>query len=185
MNETRTIAEFVADTMFEDLPDDLVEQAKGYVLDNVCNGLIGAIQPWSKMVAELICETGAKQECTVFGQTWRTHLSGAALANGTMIGGFETDHSYTEGSAHPGAAVFPAALAVAERNHADGKLFLTGMILGYEVVCRIGYAATRAVEDERGFYGPGTNGPFGSATPAGWKIMLNPIPLFSHWTQGN
>src|SRR5205085_504523 len=68
---------------------------------------------------------------------------------------------------HPSVAVFPALLAVGEQGHIDGRTFLTAMAVGYEALCRIGSAATRAVEDERGFHGPGTNAPFGAAAGAG------------------
>jgi 2-methylcitrate dehydratase PrpD len=53
------------------------------------------------------------------------------------------------------------------------------MTIGYEVVCRIGSAATRSVEDERGFYGPGTNGPFGSAMAAGKLLGLESTTLLN------
>jgi 2-methylcitrate dehydratase PrpD len=96
------------------------------------------------------------------------------LVNGTMIGGFETDHVYSPASCHPGAAVIPALLAVAEKEHVSGRDFLTAMVAGYEVVCRIGQAATRAVEDVAGFHGPATNGPFGAATAVARALGLDP-----------
>ena len=46
------------------------------------------------------------------------------------------------------------------------------MALGYEAVCRVGLAATRAVEDVAGFHGPGTNAPFGGAVGAGKALGL-------------
>ena len=87
--------------------------------------------------------------------------------NGVAVGGFECDHVHVQASAHPGAAVFPAALALAERLRLDGASFAAAMALGYEVLCRVGLAATRAVEDKRGFHGPGTNAPFGAAVAVG------------------
>ena len=90
-----------------------------------------------------------------------------------MIGGFETDHAYIRGSCHPSACAFPAALAVAERDHLDGKTFLASVALGYEVACRVGAAATRAVEDTAGFHGPGTNAPFGGAAAAAKALGLD------------
>ena len=177
MNETHELVNFVANTRFEDLPPDVINKAKGYVLDNFACGLVGSVQPWSKMVAEMVREAGCKEECTVFGQGWRTSPSGAALVNGTMIGGFETDHGYFSGSAHPGSALFSAVTAMAEREHKDGKSFLTAMVLGYEGVCRIGEAATRAVEDKRGYHGPGTNAPFGAAIAVGRLLGFDEVML--------
>src|SRR5690606_1705517 len=50
---------------------------------------------------------------------------------------------------------------------------LAAVALGYEALCRVGAAATRAVEDERGFHGPGTNAPFGGAFGAGRALGLS------------
>ena len=177
MDETRRLARFVSGTGFDDLPAEVVECAQVFMLDNIASGMLGSVQPWSGMVAEMIREAGSKGECTVFGQPWRTNASGAALVNGVMIGAFESDHSSMRASAHPSGTVFPAAMAMAEREHKDGKLFVTAMVLGYETVCRIGEAATRAVEDERGFHGPGTNGQFGAAMAAGKLLGLDEARL--------
>ena len=84
-----------------------------------------------------------------------------------MVGGFEVDHPFSQGNCHPSVAVFPALLAIAEQEHIDGRTFLTAMALGYEALCRIGVGATRAVEDERGFHGPGTNAAFVAAAAVG------------------
>ena len=51
------------------------------------------------------------------------------------------------------------------------------MVLGYEVLCRVGLAATRAVEDGRGFHGPGTNAAFGAAAGAGKALGLDAARL--------
>ncbi len=47
------------------------------------------------------------------------------------------------------------------------------MATGYEILCRIGLAATRAVEDERGFHGPGTNAAFGAAAATGMLLKMD------------
>ena len=177
MNETRQLARFVAETQFEDLPREVVERYKTFVLDNVCSGMVGSIQPWSNMIADMVRESECNGVCTVFGRQWRTGLSGAALVNGAMICGFEVDHSSALASAHPSGVVFPCAMAVAEAQHKDGKSFLTAMVLGYEALCRIGEAATRAVEDVRGFHGPGTNAPFGAAIAAGKLLGFDAAKL--------
>lgn len=179
MNETRQLVNFAVKTKFENLPREVVEHAKVYVLDNIACGMVGSVQPWSNMVASMIREAGGTEECTVFGQKWRANLSGAALVNGTMIGGFETDHGSAPASGHPSGSVFPAAMAVAEREHKDGKSFIAAMVLGYEALCRIGEAATRAVEDVRGYHGPGTNGQFGAAVAAGKLLGFDEAKLLN------
>jgi 2-methylcitrate dehydratase PrpD len=68
---------------------------------------------------------------------------------------------------------------MAESLRADGRAFLLAMLLGYEVVCRVGAAQTRATEDERGFHNPGVNGVFGSAAAVGKLLGLDGDQLAS------
>ena len=173
MNETRRLAEFVAQSTYQDLPVPVVEATRVYILDNLASGFVGSLTPWADMVGELARESAPQGPCSLFAQGWTTSASYAALVNGTMIGGFETDHAFFQGSCHPSASVFPAALAIAERDHLDGRSLLASVALGYEAVCRIGMAATRAVEDMAGFHGPGTNAPFGGAAGAGKALSLD------------
>ena len=169
MNETRQLAEFVVETGYSNLPPSVVEATRVYILDNLASGFVGAHTPW----AEMARESAPQGPCSVFGRPWTTSPSGAALVNGTMIGSFETDHAFVQGSCHPSAAVFPAALAIAQRDHRSGRTLLEAVALGYEAVCRVGLAATRAVEDVAGFHGPATNAPFGGAAGAGKALGLD------------
>lgn len=174
MNETREVARFASTLEYESIPSQAILAAKSYILDCLGCGLAATDLPWSRMVADLALESGATGPCTILGIPWGTSPPYAALVNGTMIGGFETDHVFSPGSCHPGASVFPALLAVAEKEHLSGQNFLTSLVAGYEVVCRIGRAATRAVEDLAGFHGPATNGPFGAAVAVARALALSP-----------
>ncbi len=173
MTETRRLAGFAAGCCYEDLPSSVIEAVRVYILDNLASGLVGSLTPWAEMVSDLAREMAPDGPCSLFHRPWTTSPSYAALVNGTMIGGFETDHAFVRGSCHPSAAVFPAALAIAERDHLDGRSFIAAVAAGYELACRVGAAATRAVEDERGFHGPGTNAPFGGAAGAGRALGLD------------
>ncbi len=168
MNETKELARFIAKARFEDFPSGLVERMKGYVLDTIGAGFVGATMPWSQMITGMAKSLGGTPEVSMFGQAWKTDVSRAALVNGSMIGAFEMEHS-----GHAGGLVLPAALAIAERDHRDGKAFLTALMLGYEVVHRTMAAQTMAVETERGFHNPGVLGPFASATAVGKLLGLD------------
>lgn len=165
MGETRELAAFVSNSSFEDLPSSVVEAVKKYTLDTIGCGLVGAKLPWAVMVTELMQEQGGVQEASVFATPGKMSVSQAALVNGVMVGGFESEH--VGHVSHPAGTVGPAVLAVAERDHSSGKDFITATALAYEVVCRIGEAQTGAVETERGFHNPSANGPFSAAAAVG------------------
>lgn len=163
MHETRTLAQFVAKTQFVDLPRSLVEDLKIIVLDAFAAAFIGTVQPWAQMVVELVHELGGKPEASVIHQTWQSDISRAALANGALIGAFECEP--LTGS-HASGTVLPAVLAVCQREHLDGKAFVTALGVGFEVSARIARAAV-GLETTRGFHNPGTQGPFGAAVAVG------------------
>ncbi len=166
MNETKILSAWVAETPYEALPQEVVETVRIYILDNIASGFAGARTPWASMVADMARES-SHGSSSVFGRDWTTSASAASLINGVAIGGFETDGPFSAGNCHPSGAVFPALLAAAEQAHIDGKEFLTATALAYEALCHVGVAATRAVEDVRGYHGPGTNAPIGGAFGAG------------------
>ncbi len=163
MHETRTLAQFVTIARFSDLPPGLVEDLKIITLDTLAAAFIGTTQPWARMVVELVHELGGTPEASVINQSWRADISRAALANGALIGAFECEP--LTGS-HASGTVLPAALAVCEREHLDGRAFLTALAVGFEVSARIARTAV-GLETSRGFHNPGTQGPFGAAAAVG------------------
>lgn len=50
MNETRTLARFVAETKFTDLPRGLIDNCKIAVLDAIGAGFVGTVQPWARRI---------------------------------------------------------------------------------------------------------------------------------------
>ena len=80
---------------------------------------------------------GGVEEALVAGSPIVTSAVTAALANGMMAHADETDDSNERSLMHPGCAIIPAALAVSERQGADGMGFLKGVVTGYDIGCRM------------------------------------------------
>ncbi len=102
------------------------------------------------------------------GYSWRD----AALLNGAFAHSLDFDDTNIASGLHPGAPVFAAALAVAEREDADADTFLTAAAAGYEVCCRVGLALGHGTY-VRGFHPTAIAGIFG-ATAAGARIRKMP-----------
>lgn len=163
MHETRTLAQFITDTTFADLPSGLVNECKIAVLDTLAAAFIGTAQPWAQQLLSVVRTLGGSPEATVIQQTWQTDVSRAALANGALIGAFECEP--LTGS-HACGTVLPAALAISQRDRLDGPAFLTALAIGFEISARIARTAV-GLETVRGFHNPGTQGPFGAAAAVG------------------
>ncbi len=97
----------------------------------------------------------------------------AALVAGVSAHALESDDTHQPSSSHPGSAVFPVALALAESTDADFDAFVEAVVAGYEVIARLGEAATAAGQYARGFHPTGTVGVFGAAVTAGRLLGLD------------
>jgi len=73
---------------------------------------------------------------------------------------------------HVGTTIIPAALALAEKQGADGKELVTAIVLGYEGAIRIGEAINPS-HHRRGFSPNGTLGVFGAAIAAAKILHLD------------
>jgi 2-methylcitrate dehydratase PrpD len=72
---------------------------------------------------------------------------------------------------HPGCVVIPAALALAQTRGMSGREFLGAVVLGYEVVIRVGEAVGK-----RHYYywhNTATCGTYGAAAAASWLLGLS------------
>jgi 2-methylcitrate dehydratase PrpD len=79
---------------------------------------------------------GGTAEASVLTTDIRTTAVNAALANGMFAHADETDDFEPVTKAHPGSAVVPAALALAEKEGRSGTELLRAVALGYDLCCR-------------------------------------------------
>jgi len=171
--ETRTLSEFMAGALGRALPEPVVEAAKHHILDTLAAIVSGSRLHPGRLGIAYVSGLGGVKEAGVVGSKLVTTAAVAAMANGMSAHSDETDDSHFLSRTHPGSAIVPAALAVAERNHAGGRDFLRAVVLGYDVGSRLVYAL-----DMKGFsklarschsYG----GTFGAGAAAGALYRLD------------
>jgi 2-methylcitrate dehydratase PrpD len=133
---TGELARYMAEAGKRSLPPEVAQAGKHRILDS-----LGAIVSGSRLKAgELAIRyarlQGGVPESSVLATDLRTSAVNAALANGMFAHADETDDFEPMTKAHPGCAVVPAALAVAEREGSSGAELLRAVVLGYDVCCR-------------------------------------------------
>jgi 2-methylcitrate dehydratase PrpD len=169
---TQALARFSSHLKFEDLPPNIVEAFKTYLLDGIGCGIFGSTQPWSKIVNGMIKEEKGKRESTLWLERFKGPSSSVSLGLGVMIHSFDFD-DYHNAKIHPGAVVIPAALSMGERLEVSGKRTLTAMVAGYETMVRVALATGPNSSRERGWHLTGTTGTFGAAAAAGNLLGLS------------
>lgn len=166
------LAGFCRDLTYEGLPPAVREAVPYYLLDFLANAIGGNATDTADAVDRFLRSYGSGGPCTVIGRARQAPAAYAALANGIAAHCLETDDTHRESSLHPGAAVFPAALAAAEMTGCSPQAFAAAVVAGYEVTIRLGAAlGPRAVYD-RGFHPTGICGVFGAAAAAGHILGL-------------
>lgn len=168
--ESRCLAEFVTATPWEALPARTVDATKIAIVDWFGSALAGSCEPAAVMARKLAAGFGRSDEASVFPEG-RSSAMGAAFANGVASHILELDDIHKGSTIHGGAPIIPAALAVAERDHASGPAFLRAVALGYEAALRTGEAVNPS--HYRFWHPTGTAATFGSAVAAGLLIGLD------------
>lgn len=164
---TRDLAGFCAALRFQDLPPEVVNRAGYFAFDYVGVAARGSLEDSTKTMyrfLEDICPTS--RGGVVVGTRLRLPPEYAAMANGTSSHSLEMDDVNNEASLHPAVAVYPAAFAAAEMASVDGRRFIEGVVLGYDVMIRLGKALGPREHYTRGFHPTGTCGTFGAAAAA-------------------
>lgn len=150
------------DLTFDDLPADVVSQAKMCLLDWLGVTLAGMSHPTASILLETIQQLGGNQQASVLGSPIKTSVYNAALVNGTASHVLDFDDTLLSALMHPSVNVLPAVLACGEWRNADGRQFLLSYLIGFEVEARISMAMGAAHYDA-GWHSTATMGRFGAA----------------------
>lgn len=168
-HETATLAAYVADLRYDDIPAEVATRAKALTLDFLGSAVRARRDAESTpSLLETLAALGldGAGEATVCGDARTYTPAVAALLNGAFGHSLDFDDTHADSSLHPSAPVVPAALAVGEIVQASGRDVLAAIVAGYEVCCRLGNALDPTSHYARGFHPTATAGTFGAAAAA-------------------
>jgi 2-methylcitrate dehydratase PrpD len=133
----RELATYIGKAGKKPLPKPIAEKTKHHVLDTIAAMVSGSkLLPGMEAISYIKTQ-GGTPEATVIGSRIVTSAINAALANGMLGHADETDDSHAASLSHPGCGIVPAALAMGEREQANGTAFLRAVALGYDIGCRL------------------------------------------------
>jgi 2-methylcitrate dehydratase PrpD len=161
---TRELVEFLHPLQAGDLPPEVLDRARYFLLDYLACAIRGSREESSAAVQRMVQRIGGDGCCTVIGTRMRTIPSLAAMANGAAAHGIEMDDTHSAGSIHLGAIMYSAALALAETMpDASSDAFFAAVVAGYEAAARIAMAVQPKEHYALGFHMTPTCGVFGAA----------------------
>lgn len=127
---------YIAQAARLELPPEVVAKAKHHVLDTFAAMLSGFELLPGRLASAYAQRQGGTAEAQVVGSGFLTNVTTAALVNGMLAHADETDDSHAPSLTHPGCAIVPAALVMADKVDASGEAFLKAVVLGYDVCTR-------------------------------------------------
>lgn len=168
MEVTKTLAQYVVDSRYEDIPKDVRHEAARALL-NLCGCSIGgAAHATVENALGAVRPFAGPAQASILGRSEKLDILNAALLNGISSHVLDFDDTHVE-AIHPSAPVWPALLALAEWKGVSGADVIHAFVIGVEVECRIGIAVVPDHYDV-GWHITGTVGVLGAAAAAG-KIL--------------
>ena len=139
---TDLLTSYTTSLKFDDLPANVVQQAKRMIVDALGCAIGGYHSEPARIARDLASTVTSTRPATILVSGHSTSPDMAAFANGVMIRYLDFNDGYTgREPCHPSDAL-AAILSPAEIVHADGKAVLTATVLAYEVFCRLCDAAS-------------------------------------------
>lgn len=175
---TAELAEFASTLSIRDIPEHVVERCVDLFVDWVGSALSGARHRAILAIDDFAKEMGpnhGRSEVLISGRM--TSPLFAAMVNAAASHVSEQDDVHNGSVFHPGAVVFPAALAVAQNIGASGREFLTACVAGYETGIRAGEYL--GLPHYKVFHMTGTAGTLAAAAAAGRLLGLAPEQMLN------
>lgn len=141
-----------------------VEDAKLRILDLLVSTAAGwkCNHKYNRMVNSVFFSLGGAPESTVMLDGRKLPAATAAYLNATYGHGADIDDGHRSANGHPGVALIPAVLALAEARHCGAEAILEGILVGYETYIRVSNAVQPRLL-QRGFHGTGVIGAVAAA----------------------
>lgn len=171
MDITRTLARFIVDSRYEDIPHPIRHEASRAFLNWLGCAIGSSHHETIEAMLAAITPFAGPSQATVVGRSERLDILNAAFVNGVSSHVLDFDDTHAK-AIHPSAPVLPALLAYSEFQRVTGAELVHAFVLGVEAEERIGlsvFPEHYAV----GWHITGTAGVFGAAAAIGKLLKLD------------
>lgn len=169
---SRQAASWLLGLDYDDLPSDIVADAKLRILDIIGLALAATASPIGMSVREAAIAMGTGDDAHILGFGDSVPAANAALANGTLAHAMDFDDTHMPSIIHCSGPIVATALAVGETAGASGKDLIAAVAAGNELTCRLGLVAPGGFH-AHGFHPTGVIGTLTAAMIAGRMLGLD------------
>jgi 2-methylcitrate dehydratase PrpD len=172
LNLTRDLCAFLSRFRYEDLPREVVHEARRGLLDWIGCALAGSQHRTIDMLLAVLRSVGGQPQSTVFGRGLKLGPLEAPIANGQMGHLLDFDDTHMGGVVlHASSPILSALFALGDRGGVDGKRLICAYVAGFEAGVRTGQASPR--HHDGGWHLTGTLGAIAAGAAAGKLIGLD------------
>ncbi|WP_158807710.1 MmgE/PrpD family protein [Beijerinckia sp. L45] len=168
---TRILAHYAATAKVDAIPDAVRKEATRTLFNWVGSAVGGSRQDAPSHAVAALGPFSGPPQASLFGRHERLDALHAALVNGISSHVLDFDDTHLRTIIHPAGPVASALMAFAEYRPVPGVDFMTALVLGIEVECRMG----NAVFPEHyamGWHITGSTGVFGATAAVGRVLGL-------------
>lgn len=157
---SQPLTSFITSLQWGDVPDDVKEKTILAAIDDLAAVISGSPATSARIAADYAARTFSAGAATLVADARRTTAEGGAFANAVAANAYDIDDVSVHNWGHPGAQVFPTALALSEEQGRSGRDLLTALLVGYEIASVAGLClyADVPVSPERDYRGCGAWG---------------------------
>jgi 2-methylcitrate dehydratase PrpD len=137
---TEILADFVGSWPGENIPETAQEVSKRCLLDLVGAAAAGFSTAGARALRGAASGLVLPGPASVWFSGTGLQAAGAALANSGAASALDLDDGHRAAGGHPGAAIIPAAVGLAETGACSGQDLVSAVILGYEAAVRVAAA---------------------------------------------
>ncbi len=160
------------------IPQEVLDYSKLVILDYLGCAIGGADVDTTKQVKQIFMDRSG--ECTVF-NGGKAPVERAAFINGAASHALEMDDASFFAGGHPAVVIISAALAMAEKQNSSGRELMEAVILGYDMMTRVGRGVVPDHCFDRGWHPTATNGIFGAALASAMLMKLDAKQMANAW----
>jgi 2-methylcitrate dehydratase PrpD len=171
---TDLLSAYIHKLRYEDLPGNVVESAKLFLLDYLASAMAGykINKTFNDALWNVVGGMGGKKESSVFFRKSKLPAPNAALLNAATGHGADMDDGNRTAQGHPGVGVMPVALALAEAHRLTGREAILAIVVGYDIFVRLATAINPS-HLSRGFHTTGTVGTIAAGGAAAKALGLD------------
>jgi len=172
VSETKALASYIVSSRFEDIPQDVIHEAKRAILNFVGCSIGGSREPAVDIAIQALIPFSGERTARLLARPERFDPLFASVINGISGHVFEYDDTTPMNYIHPTPPVASALFAFASANRTNGRDFLHAFLMGFETESRIGNAVYPA-HYNAGWHITATAGVFGAAAAIGKLLHLS------------